>query len=583
MLRQWKWIAVLLAGAAQAQTNTLNRPCDPVVLTGQDLPAFTNLLPSQIVAFRYISGWQQIPVQIDERKVVDFGQVYNTNAFGVVTLAYADVNTYCGGDSNPTFDADDELVFMAKDTANRAAPATCLPTGVLTNSPVELTVTDPLDGGTGYVYLFRSNGSLAPGAGTNYVSYTFNLLAGSYIPNYDTRSGPNLEDSAVTTPYYREHFSDRWIHNQTQVFTAGSDGIDILDRHQNQFAPGICSRTEDTFSNGEGAFFANKTGPVRAVRSYMGANSGPTTERDHLFYELRHDITPHLRVHAIPSVMDLYDYATNATGMTYFNDLNLSGATINSVQDSLTVGSIVWEMVSGPHGTLIFSHSFVTDITNFTYRSYYSDTFTPLPAPCTGDPFEFGRSGLWITNAIPNTDPDLGAFNTLATTRVIYFEPANQSIQTAALRHQQAQTPLLVAAATFLGDSDCDGLADAWELSVFGNLIHSGTADDDGDGASNEAEYIAGTNPTSSASYPSLNISSSSGQANIVFAALKADGVGYAGLSRYYTLQERADLAQGPWNPVPGYTDILATNQTVTYTAPLAGSRHFYRTRIRLQ
>src|ERR1043166_6788523 len=238
MLRQWKWIAVLLAGAAQAQTNTLNRPCDPVVLTGQDLPAFTNLLPSQIVAFRYISGWQQIPVQIDERKVVDFGQVYNTNAFGVVTLAYADVNTYCGGDSNPTFDADDELVFMAKDTANRAAPATCL-------------------------------------------------------PNYDTRSGPNLEDSAVTTPYYREHFSDRWIHNQTQVFTAGSDGIDILDRHQNQFAPGICSRTEDTFSNGEGAFFANKTGPVRAVRSYMGANSGPTTERDHLFYEQRHRSEEH--------------------------------------------------------------------------------------------------------------------------------------------------------------------------------------------------------------------------------------------------------------------------------------------------
>jgi len=327
------------------------------------LPGLTNVAPGQIIAFRYVGGWQQVPVQIDERKWVDFGRVYNSSNTGLGTLAYADTNTFSGGDTDPMFVAADKLVFMAKDAGNRVPPATYLPSGVLTNNPIELTVTDPLNGGTGYIYLFRTGGGLSPGAGTNYVNYTFNLLAGNYLTNYGTINGPNPEDSAAVTPYYREHFSDRWIHDETKVFTAGSDGIDILYRHQNLFAPGNCLRSENTFSAGEGAFFANKSGPVRAIRSYIGANSG--------------------------------------------------------VQDTLTVGPISWEMVTGSHGTLIFSHTIDTDISNLNYRSYYSDTLTPSPLPCTGDSFQFGCSGLWITNNIPNTDPSLGSYNALNVTRVI--------------------------------------------------------------------------------------------------------------------------------------------------------------------
>ena len=59
-------------------------------------------------------------------------------------------------------------------------------------------------------------------------------------------------------------------------------------------------RSEDTFNDAEGAFIANKSGPVRAIRSYIGANSGPLTVRQHVFYERREDITTYLRVHAIP-------------------------------------------------------------------------------------------------------------------------------------------------------------------------------------------------------------------------------------------------------------------------------------------
>ncbi len=46
-----------------------------------------------------------------------------------------------------------------------------------------------------------------------------------------------------------------------------------------------------------------------------------------------------------------------------------------------------------------------------------------------------------------------------------------------------------------LTDSDHDGIPDAWEMMYFGNLNSSGTNDPDGDGATNIAEYMAGTNP----------------------------------------------------------------------------------------
>lgn len=53
-------------------------------------------------------------------------------------------------------------------------------------------------------------------------------------------------------------------------------------------------------------------------------------------------------------------------------------------------------------------------------------------------------------------------------------------------------------------DTDGDGLADAWEIQYFGAdlSLQNGSGDPDGDGATNAQEYAAGSNPTSSASFP---------------------------------------------------------------------------------
>jgi hypothetical protein len=201
----------------------------------------------------------------------------------------------------------------------------------------------------------------------------------------------------------------------------------------------------------------------------MGANSGPLTQRDHLFYEGRQDITTFLRVHAIPGVMDLYDYSPDATGMTYHNDLNSVGVVVDGSPDPVSLGDIQWEMVTGAQGSVIIAGSVETDIPAFTYTSYYSDDATPAVTQCTGDDFEYATSGLWIDVGIPNTDPSQGAHNILESTRVVYYETPGQTVADAELRFDQATTPLELATAPLPEaacsdgiDNDGDGLID-WD------------------------------------------------------------------------------------------------------------------------
>ena len=54
-------------------SSTLDRDADPVVLTGAALPQFVGAQPSRIVAFKFAGTWQQVPVQVDERRAQSFG------------------------------------------------------------------------------------------------------------------------------------------------------------------------------------------------------------------------------------------------------------------------------------------------------------------------------------------------------------------------------------------------------------------------------------------------------------------------------------------------------------------------------
>ncbi len=378
--------APLRQGAALAAGgSTLNRPEDPVVLTGADVPTLAGIAPGDLVAFRYGSGWVQIPVQVDERDTKTFAAIYNGVVPSSVTqLFYTDTDTWTGADSDPTLDANDEIVFMAND-AGGVPPSFSEPANVVAGTGRQVSITDPLAPTLhGWVYLFRSDGSLDPSAGQSYVSYTFSLNSGNYKTTYtlgDTHPGlaGNPEYSTIVTPNYTYHFGDRWQEDEMTISIGGATNVDILDRHKPMFAPGNCGRHEDTFDGYvntapiEGAFVANKSGAVRAIRSYVGANSGPLTQRDQIFYAQRQEIRTYLRVHAIPSVMDFFDYSPAASGMTYYNDLNTGGITIDGVPETPVAGAFQWQMVTGAQGTVVQAGALSSNIAGFTYTSYYYD------------------------------------------------------------------------------------------------------------------------------------------------------------------------------------------------------------------
>ena len=102
-----------------------------------------------------------------------------------------------------------------------------------------------------------------------------------------------------------------------RIKAGAATGVDILDREKVSTVPYACPRTEDTFTgravfhtsdNGEGSFVANISGPVRAIRSVLGANSGPYTQREQVFYADRQEVRVFLRVHSgMPSLMTFVD------------------------------------------------------------------------------------------------------------------------------------------------------------------------------------------------------------------------------------------------------------------------------------
>lgn len=358
-----RWIVGLLAAAllvpgatwvAAEPESTLSRSDSAVVLTGADVPDLQGAEPADVVAFRWTGGaWEQVPVQVDERHEANLRDAYpnpmttpcgdpcyNPGNRRVDWVVYSDPKTLIGPDPDPTLDELDEIALMVKDTGAARPGGAVPPAGVL-GIGVELIVTDPADGGVGHVTLFERDPDadelLDPSAGRSYVTYrwvvdhiaeahpddpdaTENHYATEYRFNgHDgSRYAGNPESSWVETAHYRREMTGRW-HDNVLVVKRGvpeEEQVDILQRHDASITFDIGGlRNQGTFDVGEMAYVTSKAGPVRAIREYLGTNSGPLTQRQHIFYESSEQIRVDLRVHAIPGASDIWNYNENAVGM----------------------------------------------------------------------------------------------------------------------------------------------------------------------------------------------------------------------------------------------------------------------------
>ena len=477
-------IAIGLAGNANAAVE--NRAGDAVVLKGADLGNLAGTAPGQIVGYAWTGKWKQIPVQVDERHTVDVRRLYpegdfppyvGGNAPDFDLEVYADAKTLSGADEDATFDADDELTFIGGDAGKAAPSAGAVPARTDRSSAVKVKVKDPVGGGTAFVYLFEASGDPDQSAGRDYVEYDFNLtgLTGSQNlkDDYGYFSQFNPEDSTVRTDNYELHSIDRWMEDEMKITMGNSTGVDILDREVAQATKFNCGRSEYTFSgrwlqdnnpgndtdtDTEGTYIAVIDGPVRAIRSYMGANSGPYVQREHVYYRDHEQNTIFLRVHPM---LDLYawtDYAPSAIGMTYRDLVNTAGVPVDGEPETINPastadvanGAYAWQQLSGPQGSVSTVVGADTDIPDPNFGTYYLDDATPTgpnETQCGGDGQSIGASGFGILGPVtPNTDPRLGVHNDLTVKRIRYFGPPSDGVAQAENYTERVLKPLAASA-----------------------------------------------------------------------------------------------------------------------------------------
>ena len=444
-------LAAALTPAGASASIAASRASDPIVVAGARVPALLGTSPQRILAYRYASGrLRQVPLQVDERKLFDVGNAYRPALpSGEQTLVYADAQMSAGADNDLGFDSNDELALLGSSVGGKAPRSVALPRELRGRPHQWLKVRDPISGASGYLLL----GAARPGikvdqsAGSHPLSYKFALASGLPYSSYRLAEGPNPEASTLTTPNYSLGFSDRWMKDRLKIRAGKSTGVDILDMHKAMVSAGSCGRSERTFSDGEGAFLTNRVGPVRAIRDFIGANSGPYTERRELMYPGREDVETFLRVHAIPQVVDFLDYSAAASGMTYRNNRNRAGVKVDGRPDVLVAGPPTWSQLSGDQGTLTIVYSHATNIVGLSMTGYYVDSTTPTDPQCTGDDASYASSGGAVTSGLVSTEPRESGYSHFSNAWNIYFGGRSEGgASKAAALDRRARKPLQVSA-----------------------------------------------------------------------------------------------------------------------------------------
>ena len=130
-------------------------------------------------------------------------------------------------------------------------------------------------------------------------------------------------------------------------------------------------------------------------------------------------------------------------------------------------------------------------------------------------------------------------------------------------------------------DGDGDGLPDAWELFHFAGLGQS-TNSISANGQTAWQNYLAGTDPNDANDGFRLSMAQSNSLKQVSFLARRAEGPGYEGLIRHYTLESKTNLANLSWTGVTGYIGVTGNNQTVIHQTTANSGSAFFRGSISL-
>jgi len=194
-------VAIALPLSAHPVKKTLARIEDPVVMECKDMePLWGSPIDELSLMVLNNNSWVPIPFQIDQKKP---DGMY---AFTLGPEAIAD--------PDPNLDANDELVFMVKESGDRAVKGS-LPGGGKTIMEIE--IVDPENNQKGWVYLARFSGS-APRSPDDYIKL--------FIDKDKNRRGVSTYEYIGSSPLDRVSID----YLAAQTTSAGEKGENTLDR-----------------------------------------------------------------------------------------------------------------------------------------------------------------------------------------------------------------------------------------------------------------------------------------------------------------------------------------------------------------
>ncbi|HXV99318.1 MAG TPA: hypothetical protein VEC93_12925, partial [Anaerolineae bacterium] len=319
----WLWFLVVSLALVGASTKAqsapvtpaaINRPQDPVIVTGANLTAHVGAPVNELVLFVYQAGvWTPIPFQIDER----------TNDI---------TGTYVISDDG-LLDANDELVFMAADAGDSVGNNSNWPNDAASQAYPRhaIQVNDPLSPGSEvWTYLYRS--LTLTRSNTSYVTWSQAaqvMTATSYIAAFEPANFVGLANLKLN-----------------------GNPADILDRQKIRAKPPIFPAfTEESLK----AFIPATitlavVGPVRAVRNDSALNLALYTSR--LDFEVLFDLSV-LGGISLQFIRTSLDLNPAMSGSTYY-DSNATTAIINGAPDTVpATPQLDWYQVisnTGPGG-----------------------------------------------------------------------------------------------------------------------------------------------------------------------------------------------------------------------------------------
>jgi hypothetical protein len=197
-----------------------------------------------------------------------------------------------------------------------------------------------------------------------------------------------------------------------------------------------------------------------------------------------------------------------------------------------------------------------------------------LSAQVTGNPlpmaYSWRRGSIIIASNYGNFRSNFVTLNTTVAGLVLTSNMLSSNYTMRLVVYNDANNSpgvLTVFTNTVLADLDRDGIPDVIEneLGLSANNAADAAQDLDGDGLSNGAEYVAGTDPTNRLSY--LRIDQGPGAATVRVAAVS---------NRTYSVQYTDRLDSGQWTRL---ADIIArpTNRVETFTDPSGTTNRYYR------